>query len=141
MKTRILTIFFLSLCSICGVMNIDAQPRPPKVNYNSLHTHPTPPSGHGKIVPPPKIFNPVGHLYGLSLPGHKIMFNFGLNGRIYREGDNVGNPYIVRGNEIIVYSSHRPQRIIGTGKLSRDGRKIEWRDLLSGTKYRLKLIS
>ena len=128
MKTRIFTVLFLSLCCICGAINVDAQPRAPKVYHKSIQTPPPPPMKPGKKAPLPKIINPVGHIYGFSLPGHRIMFNFSLNGRVYREGDNIGCPYILRGNAITVYSNHGPQSIIATGKISRDGRKIEWKE-------------
>ena len=139
MKTRIFTVLFLSLCCVCGAINIDAQPYAPKVYYKSIPT-PTPPPVNLKKVHPPKFFNPIGHIYGFSVPGYKIMFNFCPNGRVYREGDNIGSPYNIRGNVITVYSNHGPQRIIGTGKISRDGRNIEWKEFSNGAKYRLRLI-
>lgn len=140
MKTRIFTVLFLSLCCICGAISIDAQPRAPKVYYKSIQTPPPPPMKLGKKMHHPKIFNPVGHIYGLSIPGHKIMFNFSPNGRVYREGDNIGCPYTYYGNIITVYSNHGPQRIIGSGKISRDGMHIEWNEFTNGAKYLLRLI-
>ena len=140
MKTRILTLLFLSLCCICGAMNVDAQPRAPKFHYKPVQTPPPPPFKPGKKVPLPKIFNPVGHVYSLSVPGHKIIFNFNTNGRVYREGDKFGSPFTINGNLITVYSSQGPRRVIGTGKISRDGRYIDWMELLNGSKYRLRLI-
>ena len=140
MKTRIFTVLFLSLCYICGVFNVEAQPRAPKVYYNSVQAPPPPPGMPGRKVPVPKIFNPVGHIYGLSLPGHKILFNFCPNGRVYREGDNIGSPFTLHGNVITVYSNRGPLRVIGKGKISRDGRHIEWMDYPHGSKYRIRLI-
>ena len=139
MKTKILTILFLSLFCIYGAVNIDAQPRVPKVYYNSIQT-PPPPIVQGRKTPVPKIFNPVGHIYGFLIPGHKILFNFCPNGRVYREGDNIGSPFTLHGNVITVYSNHGPQRVVGAGKISRDGRSIEWKDFSNGAKYRLRLI-
>ena len=140
MKTRIFTVLFLSLCCICGAFNVDAQPRAPKVYYKSIQTPPPPPMKPGRKMHHPKILNPVGHIYGFSVPGHKIMFNFSPNGRVYREGDNIGCPYTFSGNIITVYSNHGPQRIIGRGKISRDGRNIEWKEFSNGAKYLLRLI-
>ena len=76
MKTRIFTVLFLSLCCIFGAINIDAQLRSPKVYYKTIQTPPPPPVKPMKKVPHPKILNPVGHIYGFSIWGHKIMFNF-----------------------------------------------------------------
>ena len=140
MKSRILTVIFLSLCCICGAINIEAQPRAPKTFHKSMHTPPPPPVRPGKKVHPPRIISPVGHVYGLSIPGHKIMFNFSPNGRVYREGDNIGSPYTLHGNIITVYSNRGPQRVIGTGKISRDERYIEWTEFPNGAKYRIRLI-
>ena len=140
MKTRIFTVLFLSLCFICGSINVDAQYRAPKVYYKPTQIPPPPPIKPVKKVHPPKFFNPVGHIYGFSIPGHTIMFNFSPNGRVYREGDNIGCPYTLYGNIITVYSNHGPQRIIGSGKISRDGRNIEWKEFTNGAKYRLRLI-
>ena len=140
MKPRFLIILFLSLSCICGTMNVYSQPRAPKVYINAIQTPPPPPVKPMRKVHHPKIFNPVGHIYGFSVPGHTIMFNFSPNGRVYREGDNIGNPYNIHGNQITVYSNYGPQRIIATGKLSRDGRHIEWKEFPSGAKYRLRLI-
>ena len=141
MKTRILTVLFLSLCYVCGAINVDAQPRAPKIYYNTIQTPPPPPPGRpGKRVHPPKTFNPIGHIYGFSIPGHKIMFNFCTNGRVYREGDNIGCPFTVYGNVITVYNNYGPQRIIATGKISHDGRIIEWKDFSNGSIYHLRVI-
>ena len=140
MKTRIFTVLFLSLCCICGAINIDAQPRAPKVYYKTIQTPPPPPVKPMKKVHHPKILNPVGHIYGFSIRGHKIMFNFCPDGRVYREGDNIGSPYNIHGNVITVYSNHGPQRIIGRGKISRDGRNIEWKEFSNGARYLLRLI-
>ena len=68
------------------------------------------------------------------------MFNFCPNGRVYREGDNIGSPYALQGNIVTVYSNHVPKKIIGIGKISRDGRNIEWEEFSNGAKYRLRLI-
>lgn len=142
MKTRSISILFLTLCCIFGAFNVVAQPRAPKINVNvSIQVPPPPPHVKPvKKVRPPRIFSPVGHIYGFSIPGHQIMFNFSPNGRVYREGDNIGSPFTIRGNEITVYSSIGPQRIIGKGKLSRDGKKIEWMEFSNGARYRLGLI-
>lgn len=129
---------FLSLSFICGAINIEAQPRPPKVHYNPIPT--PPPVIPGKKVHVPKLFNPVGHIYGLSVPGHKIMFNFCPNGRVYREGDIIGSLFTLHGNIITVYSNHGPKTVIATGKISRDGRHIDWMDYLNNAKYRIGLI-
>ena len=139
MKTRILTVLFLSLCCVCGAINVGAQPRAPKVSNKSI-LPPPPPIKPGKRIHSPRIISPVGHLYGFSIPGHNIIFNFGPNGRVYREGDNIGSPFTIRGNMITVYSNRGPQRIIGTGKISRDGKKIDWVEFPNGAKYRLRLI-
>ena len=139
MKTRIFTVLLLSLCCFCGAINIDAQTRASIVYYKSMQT-PPPPIKPVKKISHPKILNPVGHIYGFSIPGHKIMFNFCPNGRVYREGDKIGSPYTLYGNIITVYSNHGPQRIIGMGKISWDGRKIEWKEFSNGTKYLLRLI-
>ena len=140
MKTKIFTVLFLSLCCICGAFNVEAQPRAPRVYYKSMPTPPSPPVKPGKTVPKPKVINPVGHIYGFSIAGRNIMFNFSPNGRVYREGDNIGRPYTMHGNVITIYSNYGPQRIIGTGKISRDGRNIEWKDFSNGAKFRLRLI-
>lgn len=121
-------------------MNIEAQPRAPKVYYKSMPTPPPPPVKPGKMVHSPKIFNPVGHIYGFSIPGHNITFNFCTNGRVYREGDYIGFPYSINGNMISVYSNHGPQRIIGKGKISPNGMNIEWKEFSNGAKYRLRLM-
>ncbi|MCH5239965.1 MAG: hypothetical protein J1F38_07060 [Muribaculaceae bacterium] len=140
MKTRILTVLFLSLCCICGAFNVEAQPRAPKVSHKSMLMPPPPPVKVVKKIHTPRMFNPIGHIYSFSMPGYNIMYNFSPNGRVYREGDKIGNPYTLRGNMITVYSNRVPQRIIGTGKISRDGRHIEWLETLNGAKYRLRLI-
>ena len=139
MKLRILTVLFLSIFCLFGGINIKAQPRVPKVYSNSVHTPPPPPIRPGKNIVP-KIFNPIGHVYGLSVHGRKILYNFSPNGRVYREGDKLGNPYTLHGNVITVYTNHGPKRIVGTGKISRNGRYIEWMEPMNGTKYRLRLI-
>ena len=139
MKTRIFTVLFLSLCYICGAMNVDAQPRAPKVYNKSIQT-PIPPVKPGKKVHPPKFFNPVGHTYGFFIPGHRMVFNFSPNGRVYREGDKIGCPYTLYGNVITVYSNRGPGKVIGTGKISRDGRHIEWTEFPNGAKFQIRLI-
>lgn len=140
MKTRILSIIFLSLCCICGSFIADARPRSPKVSNKIIQTPPPPPVKPGKMVPFHRPINPVGHIYGISIPGRNIVFNFSPNGRVYREGDNIGRPFSMRGNIITVYSDRIPQKIIGTGKISRDGKNIEWSDFSNGMKYRLRII-
>ena len=139
MKTRIFTVLFLSLCCLCGTFNIEAQPYAPKVSNKSM-LPPPPPIKPAKRIHSPRIINPVGHIYGLSIPGHNMIFNFAPNGRVYREGDNIGSPFTLRGNVITVYRNHGPQRIIGSGKVSSDGKKIDWVEFANGTKYRLRLI-
>ena len=140
MKTRILSILFLSLCCVFGAMNIEAQPRQPKVNYNFIPPPPPPPVKPVKKVKVPKFFTPVGHIYGLSLPGHNIIYNFSANGRVYREGDNIGCPYTLQGNIITVYSNYGPQRVVASGKISRDGRHVDWTEFPNGARYRINLI-
>ena len=141
MKTRILTILFLSFCCIFGANNVEARPRPPKAPVKAMMAPPPPPPGRPvRRVPPPRFINPVGHVYGYSMPGYRIMFNFSPNGRVYREGDNYGSPFIIQGNVITVFSNQVPQTIIGTGKISRDGRSIDWIDYLNGSRYRIRLL-
>lgn len=130
----------MSICLVFGALNIEAQPRGPKVYGKSMPVPPPPPVKPVKKIHPPRMINPVGHIYGFSVPGHNIIFNFSPNGRVYREGDNIGSPFTIQGNVITVYSNHGPQRIIGKGKISRDGKKIEWIEFSNGLKYSLRLI-
>lgn len=140
MKTRILTVIFMSLCCICGAFVADARPRAPKVTNKILHSPPPPPGIPGRMAPSRGPVNPVGHVYGISIPGRNIILNFCPNGRVYREGDNIGRPFSLRGNVITVYSERLPQKIIGTGKISRDGKNIDWMDYSNGMTYRLRII-
>lgn len=141
MKTRIISILCLSVSFICGANIIVAQPHSPKVIHQSIKTPPPPPPMKmAKKIPAPRIFSPIGHVYGFSVPGHKMLLNFCTNGLVYREGDKIGRPFTLRGNVITVYNNRIAQRIIATGKINKNGKSIDWLEYSNGTKYRLSLI-
>ena len=119
---------------------MEAQPRAPKVHYRSVPAPPPPPVMPGRMVQAQRIISPIGHVYGFSIPGRNIMFNFSPNGRVYREGDNIGSPFTIQGNLITVYSNRDPRRIIGTGKISRSGKHIDWMEFSNGARFRLRII-